>query len=296
MKILVFGSSGMLGRDLLGMLDQKNFFVTGIDRERLDLRNQDMIRPVLEDDMPDMVVNCAAYTNVDLAEKERDLALKINRDAPLKLASVCSEMEIPLLHISTDYVFNGNTDTSYRETDQTEPVNFYGYSKLLGELAVKSALCEHLILRTSWLYGRHGKNFVKTVLELARKRDELRIVSDQFGSPTWTKDLAGAIVKLVEFVGSDRKKVRWGIYHYSGKGETSWYGFACKIVEYARKYEKLFVSRIVPIKSSQYSTPARRPGRSVLNCEKISSNFGIHPGPWELSLKRMIDEYYNDRC
>ena len=296
MRVLVFGCRGMLGKELLELLGREDFAVTGIDRKTLNLEEQDMIAPVIRENSPDVIVNCAAYTNVDLAEEERELALKVNRDAPGIMATVCQEMSIPLIHVSTDYVFDGNSAAPYRETDETSPINFYGYSKLQGELAVKSVLRQHLIVRTSWLYGRYGKNFVKTILKLSREKDRIEVVSDQYGSPTWARDLAGSLVKILKAVRLDRERIKWGIYHYAGRGETSWYGFACKIIEYAGEYEKFRISGIKPIESSAYKTAAARPKRSVLNCDKIFSCFGIEARLWEFSLEEMIGEYYHDRC
>ncbi|HEC32113.1 MAG TPA: dTDP-4-dehydrorhamnose reductase, partial [Deltaproteobacteria bacterium] len=250
MKVLVFGNTGMLGKDLISTLDTKSYDVVGIDRKTLDFRDLYRIPVVLRDISPDVVINSAAYTNVDLAEKEKEIATKINRDAPGEIAKVCGEMKIPLLHISTDYVFSGNTNRPYVETDETSPVNFYGWTKLEGELAIKSVLQEHLIIRTSWLYGKHGKNFVKTILKLAREKEELKVVSDQFGNPTWTRDLSEAIAKIVDMIVNKRRKIIWGVYHFSGLEEVSWYQFARKIVEYGKKYDAFRVKNILPISSS----------------------------------------------
>ncbi len=292
MRVLILGKTGMLGRDLSEVLGKEGFDTVGIERKILDFKFPESIKPALKDVFPDAVVNCAAYTDVDLAEKERELATVINRDAPSELARVCKEMKIPLLHISTDYVFDGDTRIPYRENNSTNPINFYGKTKLEGELAIASALDQHLIVRTSWLYGKHGRNFVKTILRLAREKEELKIVSDQFGSPTWTKDLAMALLKMLISIRNQKKSVKWGIYHFAGLGETSWYQFACKIVEYGQKYEEFRVQKIVPIPSSEYHRPAKRPAKSTLDCQKISSNFGVDLKPWEISLGQMIREYY----
>jgi len=291
-KVLVLGNTGMLGKDLISTLDTKSYDVVGIDRKTLDFRDLYRIPVVLRDISPDVVINSAAYTNVDLAEKEKEIATKINRDAPGEIAKVCGEMKIPLLHISTDYVFSGNTNRPYVETDEMSPVNFYGWTKLEGELAIKSVLQEHLIIRTSWLYGKHGKNFVKTILKLARERDELKVVSDQFGNPTWTRDLSEAIAKIVDTIVNKRRKIIWGVYHFSGLEEVSWYQFARKIVEYGKKYDAFRVKNILPISSSEYPTAAKRPVRSSLDCSKILANFDVMLKPWEESLEQMIREYY----
>ncbi len=288
----------MLGHDTVERLRKDFRNTVGFDRGDLDLSNIGMIEQKVTDVRPDVIVNCAAYTNVDLAEKEPELAFKLNRDVPGVLASIAEKAHITLIHISTDYVFDGKTTRPYREEDVGSPINLYGRSKWEGEELIRARLRKHIILRTSWLYGIRGKNFVKTMVRLAEEKEELCVVSDQYGSPTWSRDLAHAIGKIVMDI-SQYGKVTWGTYHYSGLGETSWHGFAEVIVELLKKIleekgraNKLKVIRISPIPTEVYPTPARRPRRSTLNCEKIQRNFGIEPRPWQASLEAMLRGYY----
>lgn len=294
MRVLVLGKSGMLGRDVMDTFLEREFNVLGIDRKELDLEYPSRIPRVLKNADPDIVINCAAYTNVDLAEKEREKAMRINRDSPGVLAETCNAFGIPLIHVSTDYVFDGRSSRPYKENDPVCPVNYYGLTKKEGEDAIRSNLEKHIIVRTSWLYGRHGKNFVKTILRLAAERSEIRVVADQFGSPTWAVELARALLKVVETIWRTENKAPWGTYHFAGLGETSWYKFAEEIVNRAKKYQDLTVRRVVPISTDQYPTPATRPGRSTLDSTKISETFGVTLTPWEESLSLMIKEYYDE--
>jgi dTDP-4-dehydrorhamnose reductase len=237
-----------------------------------------------------LVVNCAAHTAVDRAESEPELALAVNRDGPAHLAAACGKARIPLIHISTDYVFDGTKQEPYRETDPVSPLGVYGRTKAEGEGEVRSRLREHIILRTSWVYGIHGHNFVKTMLRLGQERRVLRVVNDQRGCPTNAADLAEIILAIAGQC--DRNP--WGTYHYSGKGETTWHGFAEAIIAEARKYTSLLVERLEPIPSAQYPTPAKRPANSVLDCSLFTSTFGIEPQPWRESLARMMGEMFRE--
>ena len=199
-------------------------------------------------------------------------------------------MKIPLIHISTDYVFDGRSDVPYREEDKANPLNVYGRSKWEGENVIRSCLQEHLIIRTSWLYGIHGNNFVKTILALARERTEIRVVADQFGSPTWTVDLANALVEITRFLQKNSPSILWGTYHFCGSGQTSWYGFAQAIISEAQLWESLEVTKVKPIATSDYPTLASRPANSALDCSKIGQHFGITPLAWPQALKAMISK------
>jgi dTDP-4-dehydrorhamnose reductase len=232
----------------------------------------------------ELVVNCAAYTAVDRAESEPELALAVNRDGPANLAAACGKAHIPLVHISTDYVFDGSKQGPYRETDPVLPLGVYGRSKAEGDTEVRSRLREHIILRTSWVYGVHGNNFVKTMLRLGQERRVLRVVNDQQGCPTNAADLAEVILAIAGRC--DRNP--WGTYHYSGKGVTTWHGLAEAIFAEAQKYTSLLVERVEPIPSAQYPTPAKRPANSVLDCSLFTSTFGIEPRPWRESLADVI--------
>lgn len=294
MNILVAGNKGMLGRDLAARLVVAGYTVKGVDINEVDITEFEDVMKCFKTFGPDAVVNCAAYTGVDMAESDFKLAYAANRDGPENLAKACRELHLPLIHISTDYVFDGDSGVSYREEDGVNPIGVYGCSKWEGESRVRENLKEHIIIRTSWLYGVFGNNFVKTILRLARERDEIRIVSDQTGCPTWTGELSRAILEIVKQIGNDKEKIQWGTYHCCGQGKTTWYEFACRIVEEGRKRESLKVSRIVPIKTEEYPTPARRPAWSVLDCSKIRETFCVELNAWELGLGRMMEEVYGE--
>jgi dTDP-4-dehydrorhamnose reductase len=289
-RVLVIGAYGMLGRDLLQSLEESGFAPLGWDLEHIDITQPSDVRTKLQEASTDLVINCAAYTAVDRAESEAELTFSVNRDGAANLAEVCAVRGIPLIHMSTDYVFDGEADQPYREDDPTNPIGVYSLSKWQGEEAVRQRLAEHLIVRTAWLYGVHGHNFVKTILRLAREREELRVVADQRGCPTWTVDLAGALVTLVRRVLTDRTAVPWGTYHFCGGGQASWHEFATAIVALGRRNENLQVHRVVPIATAEYPVPARRPPWSVLDCGKIAAAFGIVPRPWQKGLEDMMGQ------
>ncbi len=199
---------------------------------------------------------------------------------------------MPLIHISTDYIFNGKSDRPYKEEDAADPLNVYGQSKWEGEEAVRSRLAEHIIVRTSWLYGSRGQNFVKTMLRLGTEREELKVVSDQYGCPTWSFDLAGCLVRIAERALFGSEKVPWGTYHFCGAGITTWYHFASAILDEARRRQSSRIARVLPVPSSSYPTVAARPMYSALDCGKIGASFGIAPPPWDKSLACVMDQLY----
>lgn len=289
-RVLVIGAYGMLGRDLLQSLEESGFTPLGWDLEHIDITQPADVRTKLQEASTDLVINCAAYTAVDRAESEAELSFSVNRDGAANLAEVCAVRQIPLIHISTDYVFDGEADRPYREDDPANPMGVYALSKWQGEEAVRQRLAEHLIVRTAWLYGVHGHNFVKTILRLAREREELRVVADQHGCPTWTVDLADALVTLVRRVFADRTAVPWGTYHFCGGGQTTWHGFASAIVDAARHRESLRVQRVVRIATTEYPLPAPRPAWAVLDCGKIAAAFGIVPRSWQKGLAEMLEQ------
>lgn len=290
-KLLVVGSNGMLGRDLLERVDQDEWASEGLDLPDLDITSLPALLSSIETVSPDIIINCAAYTAVDKAESEPDMTFAVNRDGSGNLADACLRMSIPLIHLSTDYVFDGNADRPYHEDDRPNPVGVYGRSKLEGETAIRSRWAEHIIVRTAWLYGRHGSNFAKTMLWLASERDEIRVVDDQTGCPTWTGDLADALIHMARMVTKERSTVQWGTYHFCGAGQTSWYEFARLIISEARRNKLLSRDiRLTPIRTVDYPTPASRPAWSVLDCGKLASSFGIKPRPWEMGLKDMMVE------
>ena len=288
--IVVIGSAGMLGSDLVGALQSAGLKTVELRRPRIDITRPESVRAALGAlSAPGVVINCAAYTAVDLAESEPDKAFAANRDGPENLAAECSRLGIPLIHVSTDYVFDGRSRVPYREDDPVNPMNVYGRSKLQGEEAVRSKLSEHLIVRTSWLYGAKGKNFVKTILKLGCERDELKVVCDQHGRPTWTFDLAGCLLRMARRVLTDPRNAGWGTYHFCGKGAATWYEFASAILKEAEQRGRK-VAKVSPGSSSEYPTAAARPVYSVLDCAKIEAAFDVAPPFWQKSLALLMEE------
>jgi dTDP-4-dehydrorhamnose reductase len=289
MKILITGAGGQLGRELINQGQLKGFSVQAPSEDDMDITDLEKIDRCMDFHQPEVVINAAAYTQVDKAESEAALAFAVNTTGSANLARMCAKNKIPLVHISTDYVFDGQKGTSYLETDAISPVGIYGRSKAEGEIEIRSHLKEHIILRTSWLYGIHGHNFAKTILKLATTKPKIRVVADQYGSPTNAADLAQTILII-----SDRMQfnndVDWGTYHYCGQGVISWYNFAEKIVGLARLYADVKTTRIEPITTADYPTRALRPIYSALDCSRIQKHFGINPKPWQKSLEITIKE------
>ncbi len=259
----------------------------------IDITKRESVHSVLSRiSVPRLLINCAAYTAVDKAESEPETAFAVNRDGPANLADECKRLGMPLIHISTDYVFNGESDRPYKEDAPADPLNVYGRSKWEGEEAVRSRLAEHIIVRTSWLYGSRGLNFVKTILRLGREREELKVVSDQYGCPTWSFDLAGCVVRIAESALFGSEEAPRGTFHFCGEGVTTWYEFALAIMDEARQRESSWIARVSPVPGSSYPTVAVRPTYSALDCGKIKARFGIAPPPWEKSLARLMDGFY----
>ena len=289
MRILLTGASGQVGWEVSNRGGQKGLEVLALNRSNLDITDPDSVRKQVSLSGASLVVNAAGYTAVDQAESEPKLAFAVNRDGPAYLASACAQAGIPLIHISTDYVFDGQKRTSYLETDPVSPLSVYGKSKAAGEMEVREHLTEHLILRTGWVYGMHGHNFVKTMLRLGREREVVHVVDDQYGCPTYAADLAETILTIAaQFL--DDGQVQWGTYHYCGKGVTSWFGFAKAIFSVAAEYVALRVKQVEPISTAQYPTAARRSANSVLDCSLVERSFGIVPKPWDESLARMLQQ------
>jgi len=269
MRILVTGANGMLGQDLCPILEDEDFDVIETDVDTLDITNPVNIKEKFDECEPDFVIHCAAYTNVDKAEEDKETAFKINTEGTKNLASECKLRNIPIVYISTDYVFDGTKKGKYLPSDKTCPINVYGESKYQGEEAVKE--CEkYYITRTSWLYGHHGKNFVETMISL-KDREEIKVVDDQTGCPTWTVELANGIVKLI------KENMPYGIYHICGSGKTSWYGFAKKIFELCNLNVNL-----KPCTTAEFPRAAKRPENSVMENNRICRK-------WETALKEYID-------
>jgi len=239
---------------------------------------------------PDIVINAAAYTAVDKAEEYQDIAYAINRDGAENLAAVCEEQNIPLLHISTDYVFDGTKSEAYSESDDVSPLGIYGMSKWQGEEAIRRKLPQHIILRVAWVFGAHGDNFVKTMLRLAKDKAELNIVTDQFGGPSPAKSISETLIFLVETYQKE-KFLNWGTYHYCGAEKINWYGFSKEIFKQAKEIGLIDKNiKVNAITSAEYPTPAKRPANSMLDCAKIKSAFGIELPSWKKALNEVLTE------
>lgn len=285
-KILLTGINGQVGHALLSQLSE--YDVVGLDRQALDLSNTDAIRHIIREIKPDLIINPAAYTAVDKAESEADLVYAINATAPQVIAEEAAALGCALIHFSTDYVYDGCKKTPYVETDSVNPQSIYGSSKLAGEKAIQAVGVPHLILRTSWVYGAYGKNFLNTILRLANEREQLGIVADQNGAPTSSVSIASAIVQLLK--SWDGKQS--GVYHLTNSGNTSWHGFASEIVRQYAEMDKrpvLKVKEIKPIATTDYPTPASRPANSCLDNAQLKQCFGITLPSWEVALKQVME-------
>ena len=294
MKILVTGGNGQVGWELRNRGASQGYTMIGVDIEDIDIADHPAVEHLVADVGPDLVVNAAAYTNVDTAEENVEIVFQVNRDGPAYLATVCRAGSIPLIHISTDYVYGGERQGAYVEDDPMAPLGVYARSKAEGDQVVAGILTEHIILRTAWVYGVHGHNFVKTMLRLGRERERIGVVDDQTGCPTDAADLAEAILTISRQITRGRVQ-SWGTYHFCGGGRTTWYGFAGEIFKLAGQYETFTVKAVDAIPTSAYQTPARRPTNSVLNCSKIGRTFDIVPRPWEASLADMLQRYYRGK-
>jgi dTDP-4-dehydrorhamnose reductase len=276
-KILLTGTSGQVGSALLETLPAIGEVIAA-GRRDLDLCKKESIAKAVATARPDVIVNAAAYTAVDQAEREEALAMAVNRDGPAILAEEAARRGALLVHFSTDYVFDGEKPSPYVESDATDPLNAYGRSKLAGEQAIQRSGCRHLVFRTSWVYSHSGKNFLLTMLRLAREKKELRVVDDQHGAPTSSRMLADAVPRAISAVLRDSSL--GGLYHMSAQGSTTWCGFARAIVGDRVK--------VLPISSSEYPTPARRPRNSVLDNSKLEKSFGLRLPSWQAGLERVL--------
>lgn len=271
--ILVVGANGMLGQDLMGLLGERG---RGVDLPDIDITDMVSVQQVLTTLRPKVVINCAAYTDVDGCESNTETAMQVNGEGVAFLALVTREIGAKLVQVSTDYVFDGSKGSPYREDDLQQPLNIYGESKLAGELNV-DINPDNLLVRTQWLYGLHGKNFVETMLKLGQEKSELTVVDDQIGSPTWTMDLARGIIALID------KDCR-GTYHCANSGHTSWNGFAKAIFD-----EAGLPVQVLPMTTEQLNRPARRPLYSTLDCSKLVADTGFEPQPWYEALKQYLN-------
>lgn len=285
-RVLIFGAGGQLGTELQRSLSGAGELVC-LDRDTIDLANEQQLRAAIRRIEPNLILNAAAYTTVDRAESEVELATAINATAPRILAEEAGRLNILLVHYSTDYVFDGSKQQPWVEDDRPNPLNVYGASKLAGEQAVQQAGGKHLIFRTSWVYGPHGANFLLTMLRLGRERDTLRIVDDQIGAPTTSIELANATRSVVDAIASGQhgSAEHWaGLYHMTCGGSVSWCGFARAIFARAASLQGLRPPQIVPIPSAEYPTPARRPLNSLLSNDKLSAQLHVRLPHWEAAL------------
>jgi dTDP-4-dehydrorhamnose reductase len=284
MRIVVTGRQGQVARALAEVEPTPNVEIINLGRPQLDLAAPETVGPALCAAAPDIVVNAAAYTAVDQAEREPEIASAVNGMGAGAVAKAARALGVPLIHLSTDYVFDGNKTSAYLEEDLVAPVSAYGISKLLGEQAVAAATREHIILRTAWVYAPYGKNFVRTMLALAESRDEVRVVADQLGSPTYAPDIAVAIIRIARNVlRNPSDSYLRGTFHLAGGGETSWAGLASAIFAFLAA-KGLRSPVLTPIGSADYPTPARRPANSRLNCAKLAGVHGIELPSWRDSL------------
>jgi len=290
-KAIVTGSNGQAGKELCKKGRARGFDITALDLPDFDITDAEAVDEAVSRDNIVAVINAAAYTAVDRAESEPDTAFRVNQKGPANLAASCKKQGIPLVHISTDYVFDGSKKDAYIETDPVSPVGIYGKSKAAGERDVRTILKEHIILRTAWLCSEHGNNFVKTMIKLGQERDTIGVVADQYGCPTFAPDLAGAILDIIGQV-SEKRDIPWGTYHYCGRGVTTWYDFAKKALEQAGEYTTLKVQQIVPLSTEEYPTPTQRPVNSAMDCSLIEKNFNIIPKLWQDSLNNLIERLF----
>jgi len=284
MRLLITGAYGQLGHELtrLGCTHD----LLAVDRDDLDITDYDAVVVYVDQFKPDAVVNAAAYTAVDKAESDVEVAFAVNRDGPANLARACRHADIPLIHVSTDYVFDGTLQGAYVETDPVAPLGVYGASKLAGEQAVLKQCPKSIILRTSWVFSAHGNNFVKTMLRLASERDELGIVEDQHGCPTSAGELARAIYAILDIRLNDN---HWGVYHFCQPEPTTWFKFANAAFDAAREQGiVLSINKVNAITTEDYPTPAARPANSVMDRTKFSHTFGFEIKPWTESLAKVV--------
>ena len=283
--ILVFGARGQVGREIVSLAAARGLPVVGLSRTDADITNETTVRVVLEVHRPSVVVNGAAYTSVDRAEREPEIVAVANVTGPAVLATVCASTNVPLIHLSCDYVFNGAKKTAYVEGDRVAPISVYGRTKAEGEAKVRELMPRHVILRSSWIYGPHGQNFLRNVLKLASERDELRVVGDQIGCPTATIDIAEAVLAVARKLAGEAKVS--GIFHFAGSGATSRYGFAAEIVQ----RQAVFTGRapkVTEIKMAEYPVAAKRPLNCELDSSRFRAAFGYGAAPWQHRVAEVV--------
>lgn len=288
MRILLVGAQGQVGSAISRVF--ANTDLVALAKQELDITEPHSINAVCSIYQPKLIINAAAYTSVDKAESESESAFNINHEGALNLAKTCHALQIPLIHLSTDYVFDGTKNNPYHEEDIPNPNGVYALSKWQGEEAIRVTCPQHIILRVSWVFGREGHNFVKTILKLAQTRDTLNIVADQYGAPTYADDIARALLDITQQLSVNPC---WGTYHFCNLPATTWYEFACAIVGIARSYTTLKVTQINPILTKDYPTPAKRPSNSRLACDKIRDVFHVTCADWQGGLHETVRTYLN---
>ena len=277
MKVLVTGVRGQLGFDVVNELTARGIEALGVDIDEMDITDARSVDRVIKEENPDAVIHCAAYTAVDAAEENEDLCRKVNVEGTRNIVRVCKELDIKMIYISTDYVFSGDGERPWEPEDECHPQSVYGQTKYEGELAVESALQKYFIVRIAWVFGVNGKNFIKTMLNLAKDHDTIRVVNDQFGSPTYTYDLAKLLADMVQ-------TEKYGIYHATNEGVCSWYEFACEIFRQAEASVK-----VIPVTTAEYAAKAKRPCNSRMSKEKLTKNGFEKLPPWQDALKRFLN-------
>lgn len=286
MTIIVLGFGGQIGNSLFDAFKNSNYEVMYFKKSELDITHFTKVEELISKIKPEFVINASAYTHVDQAEIEKDQAEEINYTAVKNLANACYKMNVTLIHLSTDYVFDGSLNSPYSEQCKTNPISYYGFSKLQGELAIKSSNCKYFIIRTSWVFSHYGNNFLKTMLQLSKKESEIRVVCDQYGCPTYALDIAKAIVSILPKL---RQTSDSAIYHYAGTPSVNWLVFAKNIFERAHKLNKLdFMPSLVGIETKDYPTLAVRPMNSILNSGKFEKDFDISPSDWKKGVDAVI--------
>lgn len=286
MRLLLTGAKGQVGSEIVKLCAQEKINLIPLNHHQCDIADLDDVENNLKQYQPDMLINAAAYTAVDRAETESDKAYAVNTQGAANLAAICAELSIPLIHISTDYIFDGNNSKPYIEEDNAAPNGVYATSKWQGEQAVREICKKHIIVRVSWVFGAEGHNFVKTILRLAQEREELKIVADQFGCPTYAAHIAQTLINIAKQINPEFKQ--WGTFHYCDLPETNWHNFAEAIVKIAREKYLLRVKNVAPITTAEYPTPVKRPAYSVLDCQKIDKIFGIKQQNWLTGLEKTI--------
>lgn len=287
MKVLLTGANGQVGQAIQRILAKHQVPCVALPRQALDISQAEAVMACYQHHQPTVVINAAAYTAVDKAEQQAEQAFAINALGPEYLAQACAAWRIPLVHFSTDYVFDGTQSTPYSEKDPANPQSVYGMSKWQGEQAIRATWPEHYIIRVSWVFGVAGANFVKTMLRLAQERDVLRVVADQYGNPTSAASIAALVQQLLPFV---VHKQHCGTYHFSNTPSTTWHGFATEIVRQAQTRRPLTVQEVLAISTEDYPTPAKRPQNSVLNTDLIQQTFGIELSDWRQELTQVLTQ------